>query len=80
VADAPVVSLALTADGDLLLTATRRLIRLWHVPTGKVVTELECIQDINAVRMSADGRAALAVVGHHNIQCWELDWDYRTQH
>lgn len=59
VGDESVASLALTAD---------RPIRLWHLPTGQVVTDLECTQDINAVTMSADGCAALAVLGHHNIR------------
>ncbi|MDT0350025.1 protein kinase domain-containing protein [Pseudonocardia charpentierae] len=77
--DDNVVSLALTADGDLLLTASRRVIRLWHVPTGKLVTEIECRQDINTIGMSADGCAVLAVVGYRDIQCWELDWDYQTR-
>ncbi|MFY1689469.1 protein kinase domain-containing protein [Plantactinospora sp. WMMB782] len=79
VADDGVVSLALTADGDLLLTASQRLIRLWHLRTGELVTEVECDQDVNAVEMSADGSAFLAVLGHFHIQCWELDWDYQVR-
>ncbi|MFJ9785078.1 protein kinase [Amycolatopsis sp. NPDC101161] len=79
VADERVTSLALTADGDLLLTAATRQIRLWHVPTGNLVTEIECAEEVEAVEISADGCAALAVVGIHHIQCWELDWDYRPR-
>ncbi|MEV0153834.1 protein kinase [Micromonospora sp. NPDC050686] len=79
VADDAVVSLALSADGDLLLTASRRLIRLWHLPTGELVTAVECTQDIDAVEMSADGSAFLAVLGTFHIQCWELDWDYQLR-
>ncbi|QRP48586.1 hypothetical protein [Amycolatopsis sp. FDAARGOS 1241] len=76
VADHVVVSLALIADGDLLLTSSDRLIRLRHVPTGRLLTQLECNQDIGAIAMSADGCAIPAVVGTFHIRCRELDWDY----
>jgi transposase IS116/IS110/IS902 family protein len=79
VADERVRSLALTADGDLLLTAATRQVRLWHVPTGNLVTEIECTEVVDSVEISADGCAALAVIGFVHIQCWELDWDYRPR-
>ncbi|WP_370962103.1 protein kinase [Amycolatopsis sp. cg9] len=79
VSDDRVVSLALSADGDLLLTASRRLLRLWHLPTDGLVTEIECEQDVIDVELSADGCAAVAVLGYHHLQCWELDWDYRPR-
>ncbi|MBE1493468.1 serine/threonine protein kinase/WD40 repeat protein [Amycolatopsis lexingtonensis] len=78
VADDRVVSLALSADGDLLLTASPRLLRLWHLPSGGLVTEIECDQDVIDVELSADGCAAVAVLAYRHLQCWELDWDYRS--
>ncbi|MEV6638558.1 protein kinase [Amycolatopsis sp. NPDC051371] len=78
VADDRVESLALSADGDLLLTASPRLLRLWHLPSGDLVTEIECDQDVIAVELSPDGCAAVAILGYHHLQCWELDWDYRA--
>ncbi|MCT2582236.1 protein kinase domain-containing protein [Actinophytocola gossypii] len=78
VADDRVVSLALSADGELLLTASLRLLRLWHLPSGDLVTEVECRQDVIDVELSADGYAVAAILGHHDVQCWELDWDHRA--
>ncbi|MFI7672171.1 protein kinase [Actinophytocola sp. NPDC049390] len=78
VADDRVVSLALSADGDLLLTASPRLLRLWHLPSDSLVTEVECRQDVIDVELSADGSTVAAILGHHDVQCWELDWDYRV--
>jgi len=66
----------LSADGDLLLTASPRLLRLWHLPSGGLVTEVECRQDVIDVELSADGCAVVAILGHHDVQCWELDWDW----
>ncbi|UOX92560.1 protein kinase [Amycolatopsis sp. FBCC-B4732] len=77
VADDRVTSLALSADGDLLLTASSRLLRLWHLPSGGLVTEIECGEDVIAAELSPDGCAAVAILGYHHLQCWELDWDYR---
>ncbi|WP_318307076.1 protein kinase domain-containing protein [Amycolatopsis solani] len=78
VTDDRVTSLALSADGDLLLTASSRLLRLWHLPSGGLVTEVECDQDVIAIELAPDGCAAVAVVGYHHLRCWELDWDYRA--
>ena len=78
-ADGAVVSMALTADGDLLLVASRRQVRLWHLPTGALVTEVECSRDVMAVEMAADGSGFLAVLGYFHVQLWELDWDHRMR-
>lgn len=78
VADGRAVSLALPADGDLLHTASKRLLRLWHLPSGGLVTEVECHQDVIDVELSADGCAVVAILAHHDGQCRELDWDYRA--
>ncbi|MEV6694833.1 serine/threonine-protein kinase [Micromonospora sp. NPDC051196] len=79
VADEAVVSMALSADGDLLLVASRRQIRLWHLPTGELVTEVECGRDVQAVELSPDGSGFLAVLGFFHVQLWELDWDYQVR-
>ncbi|WP_280273461.1 hypothetical protein [Nocardia wallacei] len=46
---------------------------------ASLVAEIECTEAIESVEISADGCAALAVVGYRHVQCWELDWDYRPR-
>jgi WD40 repeat protein len=64
---APVASLALTADGSRLLTATRAepVLRVWDVKSGRLLRAVritaELTDSLTALALSPDGRTALVI-------------------
>jgi WD40 repeat protein len=72
--DQPVTSLALTADGRTLVTASRKEVLIWDVASGGQVgapVSRDGSDDVNDIALGPDGDT-LAVIRDHRIQFWTI--------
>ncbi|MFO0547874.1 MAG: WD40 repeat domain-containing protein [Polyangiaceae bacterium] len=64
------------AGHPLLVSAAGRSLKIWEVESGAEIETIAGNQDIGALAISPDGRAAITTVGiagrDHPIQCWDL--------
>jgi WD40 repeat protein/serine/threonine protein kinase len=79
--DGAVTSVALTADGRFVLSAsTDTTLKLWDSSTGACLRTFHGHGDaISAVAVSPDGRFAISGSADRTLKLWVLDWDLADQ-
>ncbi len=73
VTDVKVPSLALSADGTVLLTCAGLFIHVWDTVSGKLVRQIRAhTKDVVSVCISESGRYALSATGMGTIKVWDV--------